>query len=134
MSLDPFATVDEIDAPDTPDTPVIDLVLASRELDEYVLVLVEDRRWDEPGVIDHLVDRVNRCVSYALDGHLTVEFPQTAGRDIRVDVRYEHEPTRDVEALFARFAAALARKGLDFSAEALGPPPLGSLPVSGRSR
>jgi hypothetical protein len=116
------------------DVPVIDLVLTSRDRGEYVLVLIEERPWDDPEAVADVTDRVNRCVSYVLDGHLTAEFPDTVGRDIRVDVRYEHEPTDAVAALFARFARALAAKGLDFSVEILGPPPLGSLPVSGRSR
>jgi hypothetical protein len=119
---------------DDPVNPVIDLVLASRDRGEYVLVLVEERPWDDPEAVADITDRVNRCVSYVLDGHLTTDFPDTVGRDIRVDVRFEHQPTDEVVALFARFARALAAKGLDFSAEVLGPPPLGSLPVSGSSR
>jgi hypothetical protein len=42
------------------------------------------------------------------------------GRSIRVDVRYEHPLTPDVEALFLRFAEALSQRGMEFSAEELG--------------
>jgi hypothetical protein len=134
MSAEPLDLIDDSGDGGDADTPVIDLVLASRDRDEYVLVLVEDRPWSEAGVVDHLSDRVNRCVSYVVGGQLTLEFPETVGRDIRIDVRFDHEPTDAVETLFARFADALAQQGLDFSAERLGPPPLGPLPVSDRTR
>ena len=101
--------------------PVIDVVLTSPDGDEYVLVLAEERPWDEPGVVDDLTDRLNRTVAYVLDGHLAAELPQTAGRDIRVDVRYEHPPTPDVEALFVRFTAALAQRGMELTVDQLGP-------------
>jgi hypothetical protein len=42
-----------------------------------------------------------------------------------VVVRFEHEPTDEVRALFVRVARALAAKSLDFSAEVLGPAPPG---------
>jgi hypothetical protein len=109
------------DTPPPGDDAVIDFVLSSPDGNEYVLVLVEDRPWTQPGVIDHLTDRVNRCVSYVRDGLLARDFPETVGRTIRVDVRYAEPPDPDVEALFLRFEAALSQRGLDFSAEELGP-------------
>lgn len=103
------------------DGAVIDVVLAGPDGAEHVLVLVEDRPWDERGVIDHLTDRVNRTVAYVLDGRLAAELPATAGRDVRVDVRYEHPPTPDVEALLLRMAEALAQRGMELSTGELGP-------------
>jgi hypothetical protein len=106
------------------DDAVIDVVLASPDGDEYVLVLVEERSWTEPGVVDHLTERVDRSVEYVLEGHLAIEFPEAVGRAIRIDVRYEHPLTTDVEALFLRFTEALSQRGLEFTAEELGPPDL----------
>jgi hypothetical protein len=104
---------------DDAERAVIDVLLVSPDDDQYVLVLVEQRPWTAPGVLDHLTDRVNRTVAYVLDGHLAGEFPETVGRSIRVDVRYEHPLTPDVEALFLRFAEALSQRGMEFSAEEL---------------
>jgi hypothetical protein len=106
---------------DDMDDMVVDFVLSSPEGHEYVLVLTEDRSWDIPGVIDHLTERVDRCVAYVLEGKLASDFPETYGRDIRIDVRYEHPLTTDVEALFLRFTEALSQRGIEFTAEPLGP-------------
>jgi hypothetical protein len=102
------------------DDAVIDFVLSSPDGHEYVLVLVEDRSWDEPGVVDHLTDRVNRCVAYVLDGHLAGEFPETVGRHIRIDIRYGEPLTTDVEALFLRLTEAVSQRGIELTAEQLG--------------
>lgn len=104
---------------DDHDDAVIDVVLAGPDGHEYVLVLAEERPWDEPGVIDHLTDRVNRTVAYVLEGRLADDFPETFGRRIRVDVRYGHPPTPDVEALLLRLADALAQRGLELTADEL---------------
>jgi hypothetical protein len=84
--------------------------------EEYVLVLVEDRPWTDPGVVDHLADRINRCAAYVLEGRFVAEFPEAAGRPVRVDVRYERPRTPDVEALLLRGAEALAQRGIELTA------------------
>jgi hypothetical protein len=99
---------------------VIDFVLSSPEGNEYVLVLVEDRPWSQPGVIDHLTDRVNRCVGYVVDGDLALNFPETVGRDIRIHVDHREPVDTDVEALFLRFTEALAQRGIEFSTQEQG--------------
>jgi hypothetical protein len=117
--IDHLANIDDL--ADRGGDAVIDVVLVSADGDEYVLVLAEERRWDEPGVIDHLTDRVNRTVAFVLEGRLAAEMPESVGRRVRVDIRYEHPPTPDVEALFLRCAAALSQRGMELTAEPLGP-------------
>jgi hypothetical protein len=96
---------------------VIDFVLSSPDGNEYVLVLVEDRPWSEPGVIDHLTDRVNRCVAYVVEGELALNFPETVGRDIRIHVEHGQPLDTDVEAVFLRFDEALAQRNIEFSTQ-----------------
>lgn len=102
------------------DRAVIDFVLSSPEGHEYVLVLVEDRPWSQPGVIDHLTDRVNRSVSYVLEGDLASNFPETVGRAIRIHVDHREPVDTDVEALFLRLTEALSQRGIELSTQELG--------------
>jgi hypothetical protein len=113
-------SVEDRDSGDPGDRAVIDFVLSSPDGNEYVLVLVEDRPWSEPGVIDHLTDRVNRSVGYVVDGHLASNFPETVGRDVRIHVDHREPVDTDVEALFLRFTDALAQRGIEFSTQELG--------------
>jgi hypothetical protein len=105
---------------DAGDQAVIDFVLSSPDGHEYVLVLVEERPWSQPGVVEHLTDRVNRCVGYVVDGDLALRFPETVGRDIRIHVDHGEPLDTDVEALFLRFSEALAQRGIEFSSQELG--------------
>ena len=72
----------------------IDLVLQSADGEEYVLVLVENERWDLPGVIDRLAERIDLCVSYVLGGQLTAAFPASAGKP-RPPSELKREVARD---------------------------------------
>ena len=101
----------------------IDLVLQSADGEEYVLVLVENERWDLPGVIDRLAERIDLCVSYVLGGQLTAAFPASAGKQVRVHVDHLEPLDTDVEAFFLGVTDALERQGLTFSAELLERPP-----------
>jgi len=105
------------------DESAIDLVLQSADGEEYVLVLVENERWDGPGVTDRLAGRIERCVAYALDGELVAAFPAAAGKPVRVHVDHLEPLDTDVEAFFLRVADDLGRRGLRFSSELLERPP-----------
>jgi hypothetical protein len=105
------------------DESAIDLVLQSADGEEYVLVLVENERWDVPGVIDRLAGRIDLCVAYVLDGRLAAAFPASAGKPVRVHVDHLEPLDTDVEAYFLRVADDLERQGLRFSSELLERPP-----------
>jgi hypothetical protein len=96
-------------------------ILRSPDGQEYVLVLVETRPWDEAGVLDNMEDLINRCVGFVLDGHLAAQFPESAGRSVRIHVGYEVPPDEAAQALFARVSVALERHGIELSVEPLGP-------------
>jgi hypothetical protein len=97
--------------------PVIDAVLRSPDDREHVLLLVEPRPWREQGAVDELADRINRTVSYVLDGRLAADLPETAGRAVRVHVDHLQPADADVEAFFLLAEARLALRGIGFSSE-----------------
>jgi hypothetical protein len=104
------------------DDPVINFIFNSPDGEEYVLVLVEGRPWDQPGVIDELADRIDLVVRYVLDGDLVREFPETAGRSLRIHVDHLEPADTDAAAFFLLAADRLAQKGLRFTAEQLHEP------------
>jgi hypothetical protein len=85
---------------------------------EYVLVIVESRPW-AADVLDELIDRIEVAVIHALDGGLLTDVPEAEGCTIRVHVDYLQPAGAEVEDLFTRAEAALARRGLTFSASLL---------------
>ncbi len=95
----------------------IDFVLASPDDGEYALVLFEDRPWDEPGVIDDLVERVNRCVAYVVEGQMATDLPETVGRTVRIHVDHQADTDAEIEAVFAHLAAALDSYGISFTTQ-----------------
>ena len=115
---------------DGDDEPVINFIFNSPDGEEYVLVLVESRPWDEPGVIDELADRIDLVVRYVLDGDLVREFPETAGRSVRVHVDHLAPADTDAAAFFLLAADRLGQRGLRFTAEQLHEPT--DIPPDGR--
>lgn len=113
----------ETEATGETDEPVINFIFSSPDGAEYVLVLVETRPWDEPGVIDELADRIDLTVRYVLDGDLVRELPETAGRSVRVHVDHLAPTTTDAAAFFLLAADRLRQRGLGFTAEQLQEPP-----------
>jgi hypothetical protein len=104
------------------DAPRIDFVFCSPDGREYVLVLVEERPWDAPGVLDELAERIDLVESYVLDGDLVSEFPETDGKDVRVHVDHLEPTDTDTEAFFLGVADRLEQRGLRFTAEQLHEP------------
>ena len=121
---------DESKAGEAGDEPVINFIFNSPDGEEYVLVLVESRPWDEPGVIDELADRIDLVVRYVLDGDLVREFPETAGRSVRVHVDHLAPADTDAAAFFLLAADRLGQRGLRFTAEQLHEPT--DIPPDGR--
>jgi hypothetical protein len=113
-----------------PDEPVINFIFNSPDGEEYVLVLVEGRPWDTR-VIDELADRIDLVAQYVLDGDLVREFPETAGRSLRIHVDHLEPADTDAAAFFLLAADRLAQRGLLFTAEQLheptDPDPTGSV-------
>jgi hypothetical protein len=128
--VDDSGTGDEHDQADDGDEPVINFIFNSPDGEEYVLVLVESRPWDEPGVIDELADRIDLVVRYVLDGDLVREFPETAGRAVRVHVDHLEPADTDAAAFFLLAADRLGQRGLRFTAEQLHEPT--DIPPDGR--
>lgn len=89
-----------------PEELVVDLVTEDAANNEYVLYLVEEGPW-EPGALQDrlkkIQDRLYNAFDAAVDGHLAAKFPDSKGRNVRIQVDIHGETPPDIESLVARF-------------------------------
>lgn len=77
------------------DHDTIDFVSLDSIGNAIVLSLVEDRPWGERGErLPDLQAKLNTYVAFALDGQLTDEYPEAAGKKIRFRLHYAFPPTQ----------------------------------------
>ena len=66
---------------------VIDLVAHDPELDEFGLIMVETRPWD--GSTQRLLElqaKINAYLSFALDGEMYRLYPESVGKQLRLEL------------------------------------------------
>ena len=80
---------------------VIDMFALDQQADEVLLVMMEDRPWDGSDERLHEVqEKFNAYVSFLLDGEMTAEHPELAGKRARIELRCADMPDdRAVELL-----------------------------------
>jgi hypothetical protein len=80
---------------------VIDLIAHDTKTGEVVLVMTEPEPWDDSDErLPALQERFNAYVSFLLDGEMTSEHPELAGKPARIELRCVHIPdTRALELL-----------------------------------
>ena len=75
---------------------VIDLVTYDPKSGEYVLIMTEQRQWDgSPDRVLQLQEKVNNYLSFALDGQMARQYPESAGKLIRLQLDCLAEPDAD---------------------------------------
>jgi hypothetical protein len=86
---------------------VIDLVTYDPKSGEYVLIMTEGRQWD--GSADRVLqlqEKINNYLSFALDGQMAKEYPESVGKPIRLQLDCLAEPDADS----ARFIGLVREK------------------------
>ena len=75
---------------------VIDLVTYDPKSGEYALIMTEGREWD--GSADRVLqlqEKVNNYLSFALDGQIAKQYPESVGKPIRLQLDCVAEPDAD---------------------------------------
>ena len=77
---------------------VIDVIAHDAKTGEVVLVMNEPDEWDDSDErLIALQERFNAYVSFLLDGEMTSDHPELAGKPARIEIRCAHMP--DARAL-----------------------------------
>jgi len=88
----------------------------------YLLVMIEERPWGgDPKQAVQLNEKLTLYLSYALDGQLVRDHPETRGRAIVIQLSCSEAPHGEAVDLLARAAQAVSRYGLEFRVRVLPP-------------
>ncbi|MGH3878767.1 MAG: DUF6572 domain-containing protein [Actinophytocola sp.] len=102
------------------DATTIDLV-AQDAAGEYMVVMVEDRPWDAGPVQQlQLRDKINLYADFINSGDLVREYPETAGKPVRIHLDCVEEPTGDIATVVEYAAGQLRELGIDFTVNVRG--------------
>lgn len=94
--------------PGLDDPGVVDLI-GEEATGEFSLIIAHGKGWtDEPDELDRLAAKINNYATFALDGGLVSQFPDSAGRRLRILIDCADPPTPKVSALLSQLEARLA--------------------------
>ena len=94
---------------------VVDLIYPDMERDQVVLRLVETRPWNlGPEQISQLEEKFNNYLDYVLDGWMARQYPQYAGKRVRIQLICQAMPSGLVKRMLDEFQSYLATQDFDF--------------------
>ncbi|MEK0447765.1 MAG: hypothetical protein RL088_33 [Verrucomicrobiota bacterium] len=102
---------------------VLDALGIDPETGEVVLVMFEPRPWkggDEQ--LFQLQEKLNSYMSFALDGEMAEQLPQTVGKKVRLTLACAEEPPPVVTDLLLRVREQISLQGINLTVEGLNPP------------
>lgn len=101
-------------------TNVIDLVTRSKDGRQYDLVLVVDPgEWRAKGALYALQEKINSYASYALDGAMATDYPESAGRSKAILIQTADVPPEDAVQFLMKIEDLLKPDGLPVRLERL---------------
>jgi len=91
---------------------VLDLVTHDPKTDEYALIMVETREWDDSDQqLEQLQAKINNYLHFALDGALAKTYPQATGKPVRIQVDCPRQPKGKTADFLARAEEAARGQG-----------------------
>jgi len=101
-------------------TDVIDLVARSNDGHQYDLVLVVDAgEWRAKNSLHALQEKLNSYASYALDGAMAADYPESAGQKKAILVQTVDVPPDDAVQFLMKVESLLKPEGLPVRLERL---------------
>jgi len=92
---------------------VIDLITLDEAADEVVLVMLEQRPWDDdPAQLRQLEAKFNAYLSYVLGGYLVQQYPAYADRGVRFQLDCVENPRAADAAFFTAMSNFAAGEGI----------------------
>lgn len=84
---------------------VLDLITHDPALNEYVLIMVEDRPWiADDNQVEDLLAKFKAYFAYAVDGGLIKAYPDASGSSVRIQLDSFASPPLKVRTLLQRMA------------------------------
>lgn len=99
---------------------VLDALGQDSATGEVVLVMFEPRPWNGGDKqLFQLQEKLNSYLSFALDGEMTEQLPQLAGRPVRISLACAEPPPEPVVSLLAKVREQIAFQGIGLTVEGL---------------
>ncbi len=108
---------------------IVDLISFDERRSQVVLTLIETRSWDQgQAQLEQLNDKLSNYFVYVLDGHLAEQYPQYAGKAVRIQLDCTSEPDDLARELLRNATQVANERGLALvirvvDAEAIPPAP-----------
>ena len=103
------------------DASVVDAIGLDKESEAVVLSIADDLDWSDPVAhLETLLDKVTAYLGFVASGSLKRRFPQAAGREVRIDVVFRHEPPEMTDVPLFKMKRYVKDAGLAFSRRTLG--------------
>lgn len=97
------------------DPNTIDLVTHDPQTDEYALIMIETRLWENSAEqIAQLREKINTYAMYALDEGLIRAYPDAASKPLRIQLDCVEPPNGEVADLIALANKRLEEHGIRF--------------------
>lgn len=95
---------------------IVDLITSDAGTGEVVLIITESRPWgSDPRQLAQFDEKLNRYMIYVLDNFLSKQYPQYAGRPVRIQINCADKPTGERELRFLEGVAMVCEQnGLNF--------------------
>ncbi|SRR6266496_723630 len=93
---------------------VVDFIGVERNSGEVVLTISDHLDWeDEEAHLLTLQEKISRYLAFVESGEILTSYPDSAGRDVVVDVVAKYLPTPGAETFLARTRDVLAGSGFE---------------------
>jgi ABC-type amino acid transport substrate-binding protein len=97
------------------ETDTVDLITEHAESGYVSLIMVEDDAWaDGAQSLQNVQQKLNIYLTYALDGQLVDDYPDLAGKPIRVQLDTTTEPPPEILQAIRRMREACKQHGVVF--------------------
>jgi hypothetical protein len=87
-------------------TDVVDAIGIGRDADDAILTVVDHLEWDDAN--EHLLilqEKLNTYMAFIESGELVKQYPQAAGRRVRIDVCCKFSPSSEGARFLTRVRA-----------------------------
>lgn len=95
------------------DPRLIDLITYDPKSGEYVLIMTENREWD--GSADRVLElqeKLNNYLSFALDGQMARQYPESVGKPLRLQLDCLSIPDPETSRLIEMVREKLRADGI----------------------
>ena len=104
-------------------TEVVDAIGVQKGTGSVALTISDHLDWrDLHGHLRTLQDKLNRYLAFIESGELLESYPDAKGRAVRIDVYFQHEPSREAGEFLAKAATKIRQAGMSFEWRVLNGP------------